>query len=161
MTIDFAERTVKGFSKEAIPPLVPLAKSLHNNREDFVRGVGSNVMCGVVAKVVVEIFRGRSGDQANAVDLAELKRQIGAWFAEAAVTRRHLVPCRSHQTDRPKALAPCPRSRAPARRSARRGPKGGQAGQSRPHGQVAVNRRDFEIRQGVHRPAGEQVEQKQ
>ena len=40
VTIDFAERTVKGFSKEAIPPLVQLAKSLHNNRGLRVQGRG-------------------------------------------------------------------------------------------------------------------------
>ena len=46
-------------------------------------------MCRVVAKVVVEIFRGRSGDQGTrSISRNSNERQIGAWFAEAAVTRR-------------------------------------------------------------------------
>ena len=93
LTFDFRERSAKGFSMEARQALVELTKSLRQNREDFAWGVSLNVMCGAVAKAVMEIFRGRSGEEVSAEDLATLKCAIEAWFADAAVTRRHLVPC--------------------------------------------------------------------
>ena len=78
---------------EARQALVDLTKSLRQNREDFAWGVSLNAMCGAVAKTVMAVFRGRSGEEASAEDLARLKCAIEAWFASAAVTRRHLVPC--------------------------------------------------------------------
>ena len=93
LTFDLRERSAKGFSMEARQALVDLTKSLRQNREDFAWGVSLNAMCGAVAKAVMEIFRGRSEEEAGAEDLARLKCAIEAWFASAAITRRHLIPC--------------------------------------------------------------------
>jgi len=49
-------------------------------------------MCKIVAEKIIEIFRGRSGDQASRCDLVELKQKMEEWFTGAAVTSRHLVP---------------------------------------------------------------------
>ena len=93
LTLDFRDRSAKGFSLEAGQALVHLTKSLRQSRGDFAWGVSLNAMCSAVAKTVMEMFRARSADEANAEDLARLKRTVEAQFAEAAVTRRHLVPC--------------------------------------------------------------------
>lgn len=93
LTIDFRERNAKGFSREAARNLVQLTKSLRQSRADFVWGVSLNAMSHAVAKTVMEMFRTRSADEANAEDLARLKRTVEAQFAEAAVTRCHLIPC--------------------------------------------------------------------
>ena len=50
-------------------------------------------MCGVVAQAIVKQFRGRSGAEAQASDLADLKRVVERSFSNAAESRRHLVPC--------------------------------------------------------------------
>ena len=93
LTINLRERSAKGLSREAAQDLVQLVKSLRQNRADVARGVSLNVMCGVVAKAIMEVFRGRLGDEAQESDLAELKRHVETWFSNAAVSRRHLVPC--------------------------------------------------------------------
>ena len=93
LTLDFRDRSAKGFSKEAGQALVHLTKSLRQSREDFAWGVSLNAMCDAVAKTVMEMFRTRLANEANAEDLARLKRAVETQFAEAAVTRRHLVPC--------------------------------------------------------------------
>ena len=93
LSFDLGERSAKGFSGEAAEALVRLARSLRNNREDLVRGVELNVLCGVVAKEIMRIFRGRSGEDANAEDLNYLTASVETWFAGAAARRRHLVPC--------------------------------------------------------------------
>ena len=93
LTIDVAESSIMAFSDSARADVVRLTKSLRENREDYVRGVASNVMCSVVAQAIVKQFRGRSGEEARASDLTELKRQVDTWFSNAAVSRRHLVPC--------------------------------------------------------------------
>ena len=93
LTIDFRERSAKGFSREAARDVVQLTRSLRQSRGDFAWGVSLNAMCDAVAKTVMEMFRTRSADEANAEDLARLKRTVEAQFAEAVVTRRHLVPC--------------------------------------------------------------------
>ena len=93
LTLDVQERSAKGFSQEVASEVIWLTKRLRENRDAYVRGVALDVMCGVVARAIINIFRGRSGEEANAGDLNELKRQIEEWFAKAAVTRRHLVPC--------------------------------------------------------------------
>ena len=93
LTLDFRERSAKGFSREAARDVVQLTRSLRQSRGDFAWGVSLNAMCDAVAKTVMEMFRTRSADEANAEDLARLKRTVEAQFAEAVVTRRHLVPC--------------------------------------------------------------------
>lgn len=93
LTIDFRERSATGFSSEAARDVVQLTRSLRQGRGDFAWGVSLNAMCDAVAKTVMEMFRTRSADEANVEDLARLKRTIEAQFAEASVTRRHLVPC--------------------------------------------------------------------
>ena len=93
LTIDFRERSAKGFSREAARDVMLLTRSLRQSREDFAWGVSLNAMCNAVAKAIMEIFRTRPANEANAEDLARLKRTVEAQFAEAAVTRRHLVPC--------------------------------------------------------------------
>ena len=93
LLIDVADRTLKMFSDVARADLVRLTKSLRENRDGYVRGVASNAMCGVVAQAIVKQFRGRSGEEAQPSDLANLKRAIESWFSNAAVSRRHLVPC--------------------------------------------------------------------
>ena len=70
-----------------------LTRSLRRSRGDFAWGVSLNAMRDAVAKTVMEMFRTRSADEANAEDLARLKRTVEAQFVEATVTRRHLVPC--------------------------------------------------------------------
>ena len=50
-------------------------------------------MCDAVAKTVMEMFHTRSAGEANAEDLARLKRTVEAQFVEAVVACRHLVPC--------------------------------------------------------------------
>ena len=61
---------------------------------DEVRwGVSLNAMCDAVAKTVMEMFHTRSAGEANAEDLARLKRTVEAQFGQAVVACRHLVPC--------------------------------------------------------------------
>lgn len=91
--IDVAERSLKMFSDAARADLVRLTKSLRENRDGYVRGVAANAMCAVVAQAIVKQFRGRSGDEAQASDLADLKCAVERWFSNAAASRRHLVPC--------------------------------------------------------------------
>ena len=92
-TINVTERTVTGFPQEALPRVAALTRSLRDNKAEYVRGAGFRVMCETVAKAVIAIFRGRSGDHPNEKDLAELKRRVDEWFARAAATRRCVVPC--------------------------------------------------------------------
>ena len=93
LLIDVADRSLKMFSDAARADLVRLTESLRENRDDYVRGVASNAMCGVVAQAIVKQFRGRSGEEAQASDLADLKRVVERWFSNAAASRQHLVPC--------------------------------------------------------------------
>ena len=93
LAFDFREGSAKGFSGEGAEALVRLARSLRNNSEELVRGVALNALCGVVAKEIMAIFRGRSGGDANAEDLRNLRAGIKTWFDGAAATRRHLIPC--------------------------------------------------------------------
>ncbi len=91
--VNVTDRTVTGFPQEALPDVAALARSLSDNRAEYVRGVGFRVMCETVANAVIRICRGRSGDQVEEGDLGELKREVEEWFVSAAVTRRYLIPC--------------------------------------------------------------------
>ena len=93
LLIDAADRTLKVFSDAARTDLVRLTKSLRENRDGYVRGVALNAMCNVVAQAIVKQFRGRSGEEAQPSDLADLKRVVEGWFSNEAASRRHLVPC--------------------------------------------------------------------
>ena len=92
-TLNVRERTVTRFSQQGLRDVASLARSLRDNRAEYVRGVGFRVMCEMVAKAVIAMFRGRSGDEVDEGDLAELKRQVDERFTSTAVTRRSLVPC--------------------------------------------------------------------
>ncbi len=92
-TVNVTERTVTGFPQEALPDVAALTRSLRDNQAKYVRGASFRVMCETVAKAVIAMFRGRSGEPVDERDLAELKRQVDEWFARVAVTRRCLVPC--------------------------------------------------------------------
>ena len=92
-TVNVRERTVTRFSQEALRDVAALARSLRDNRAEYVRGVGFRVICEMVAKVVIEMFRGRSGKEVDKGDLGELKREVEEWFARVGKTRRHLIPC--------------------------------------------------------------------
>ena len=93
LVIDVAERSLKMFSDAARSDLIRLTKSLRENRESYVRGVTPNAMCGVVAQSIVKQFRGRSGEEAQASDLDDLKRVVERWFSNSTASRRHLIPC--------------------------------------------------------------------
>ena len=82
-TLNVTEGTVTRFSQEALPDVEALTKSLRDNRAEYVRGVGFRVMRECVAKTVVGMFRGRSGDDVpvavvNPVCLSRICPAVGA-----------------------------------------------------------------------------------
>ena len=92
-TLNVKERSLTRFSKETLPDVAALTRSLRDNRAEYVRGAGFRVMCEIVAKAVIGEFRGRCADEVADGALAELKRKVDEWFTGAAVVRKHLVPC--------------------------------------------------------------------
>ena len=92
-TFNASDGTIAGFSQDARPDVGSLTKSLRDNRGEYVRGVGFLAMQGIVGRAIIGMFRGRADEEATEGDLTELKRQVDEWFAGAAATRQHLVPC--------------------------------------------------------------------
>ena len=148
-TLNVKERSLTRFSKETLPDVAALTRSLRDNRAEYVRGAGFRVMCEIVAKAVIGEFRGRCADEVADGALAELKRKVDEWFTGAAVVRKHLVPCNVLPERGPSvrvrsnSLLPCFRSQsgrlwAACGRRRRRGVVGtADALDDRPRGRVA------------------------